>query len=235
MSPKTPALEMLPSLQRLTLLPSLPAEVARQQSPPFLRRHPTILLLPTSTVRLSNPIASTASTPKSDNLKLIKLKTGRIYRIRLSNGCEYIGKTVKTLEERLAEHRASPTNEQMKATLDEFATIELIQQFKYKDERQLLSAEEFYIAQALERGARLLNDKHNSRKEVKKTEKREREAAPAKININEDTTKLRFRIRIQSQKISKEDQVRYFPWREDKAAALKEAEAWREHLIHKYL
>ena len=53
--------------------------------------------------------------------------------------------------------------------------------------------------------------------------------------INEDTTKLRFRIRIQSQKISKEDQVRYFPWREDKAAALKEAEAGREHMIHKYL
>jgi GIY-YIG catalytic domain len=167
------------------------------------------------------------------NLEPIKLKTGRIYRIRLSNGCEYIGKTVKTLEERLAEHKASPTNEQMKAALDESATIELVQEFKYRDERQLLSAEESCIAQALERGARLLNDKHNKPAAAAAQTPAKVAAAP-KINIREDSSKHRYEIQVRSSKIQKDDQVRRFAFGSDKVAAMAEAEAWRTHLIHKY-
>ena len=91
----------------------------------------------------------------------ITLDTGRIYRICLSNGAVYIGKTSGTLQERLAEHLAKPTNEAMAAALNDQATIELILEFKYKTEKALRETEEFYIAQELTKGYQVLNVQHN--------------------------------------------------------------------------
>jgi predicted GIY-YIG superfamily endonuclease len=77
----------------------------------------------------------------------IKMKTGRIYRIDLSDGSVYIGKTIQTLEERFEEHKKNPTNEGMTLALDERATIRLVEEFQYKEERRLRDAEQIYIVQ----------------------------------------------------------------------------------------
>jgi hypothetical protein len=59
------------------------------------------------------------------------LETGRIYQINFSNGAKYIGQTQLSLEERLAEHRRSPTNDAVAAAMTSDATIELLLEFKY--------------------------------------------------------------------------------------------------------
>ncbi len=159
---------------------------------------------------------------------------GRVYCITLSDGSMYIGKTTKSLQERLREHLMSPTNASMAGALDRSAKIDVLEEITYTHEDALSKLERRYIESALSSGVRLLNVQHAKEASVveekpKIVEKRE------KIRIRIDEGKRCYEVWANRKGFDAVDTVkkRYY-WRDDAAAALAEAEAWRTYLLNKY-
>ena len=163
----------------------------------------------------------------------IKMKTARIYRIDLGDGGVYIGKTTKTLEERFAEHKLSPTNDDMALALDDRATIRLVEEFQYKEERRLRDAEQAHIARAVTKGLKVLNVQHNVVKETLPT-KPLKPAVKPKIAVGENVSKRRYEVQLRRRNVEKDEQVKRFPWGDNKEKARRMAEQWREYLLKKY-
>lgn len=165
----------------------------------------------------------------------VMLHIARIYRIDLSDGTSYIGETKQTLDERFSEHKTHPTNGAMATALDDAATIHLLEEFKYADEKQVFATEEHHIVRALAKGHKLLNVKHvPTMKEAEIPNKKLKVAKAPTISIKEDASKRRYEIRIQRININKEDQIRRFAWKDNKERAYLEAERWRSYLLTKY-
>jgi hypothetical protein len=163
----------------------------------------------------------------------VNLKQGRIYRIKLSNGSIYIGKTNKSIEERFAEHKSNPTNEDMLHGLDELATIKLVEEFFYKDEKTFRDTEAFHIARAIAKGFTLANKQLNTKASKEKPIK-QRVAKKPTIAVGEDKTGKRFVVKLMRKGIDNDDRLKRFPWGNDKEKAYADAVQHREHLLHKY-
>lgn len=181
------------------------------------------------------PTAYTNSTRKRSLLvkcPAAEVYHGTIYRITLSNGEQYIGQTRQTKEQRLAGHKAKPTNEKMAQWMDDAARIETLEDFVFTEQATLDRMEREWIEREAARGVSLTNVQHNRPKPVK-----EPEAAASHrrvITVHEDEKKQRFEVRLRKNGVAEEDQVRRFPWGADKDAAYEEACVHREQLMKKY-
>ena len=128
-------------------------------------------------------------------IKRPSFKTGRIYRIVFSDGSDYIGKTEKTLDERLAEHRLKPTNANMReAFASNSYTIELLDEFIFTSSSTLLKMEKQWIQhQAAETRLNKIHNVPESSKKIKETKHNFK--TRTKYNITHDASKKRFCIR----------------------------------------
>jgi AAA domain len=161
--------------------------------------------------------------------KKVELKTGRIYKMTFDDGTKYIGKTIQTLEERLEEHKASPPNAEVRKRINENTTIELVEEFLYGKDKMFALVEANHIKNSKDK---LLNKQHNKKKEV--TVKEGKQTKKPKLEVKEDSSKKRYEVRIQRAGIDKDEQVKRFPWGDDKASAYKEASDWRSYILDKY-
>ena len=124
---------------------------------------------------------------------LPKFQTGRIYRIPFSDGTDYIGKTVDTLEVRLAQHKLKPTSAKMReAFANNTCTIELLDEFIFTNNRTLLNMEKMWIQYKASESR--LNKVHNI-PELAKQVKQPKFKTRTKYNITHDASKSRFCIR----------------------------------------
>ena len=126
------------------------------------------------------------------SIKRPTFKTGRIYRIVFSDGTDYIGKTEKTLDERLAEHRLKPTNAKMReAFASNTYSIELLDEFIFTSSSTLLKMEKQWIQHKADETR--LNKIHN----VPVQEKPEKKSRfkKEKFNIKDDAKTKRYSIR----------------------------------------
>jgi hypothetical protein len=157
------------------------------------------------------------------------VQRGRIYRIAMRDGWSYVGKTVRTLEERLAEHLESPTNAVMREHLDSSATIELLAEFNFVSTAIFNAVEACYIA--AHAGDKLANVQHNVKKVAPKTvAPKQAKAIPV---VTCEKTR-RYIVQLRRAGVAKEDQVKRFPWGEGKEEALAAATEWVAQLTLKY-
>jgi len=166
---------------------------------------------------------------------IVKYKIGRIYRMRLA-GLTYIGRTDETLVERLAGHKAHPTNSRIKALMESghIPTIELVSEFKYVVEKVFADVETEYIEKEKQDCGDILNVIGNTPEAVKKTKEitfKENKKFPVK----DDEKMKRFEAACSAQNVDMVDRrVKFSYARRDKELVRKEAENHSLSMKQKY-
>ena len=152
-------------------------------------------------------------------VKKSDLKTGRIYRIEFSDGSHYIGKTEKTLEKRLEEHKAKPTSAKMAAAFAANTfTISLLDEFLFSQPATILKIEAQWIHNLA--SSSMLNSKHNvpTTVAVPQTNKFKK----GKFHITEKVERKMFRIRYTIDKKEHDETFSYTKCSRDEAVAAAE-------------
>ena len=152
-------------------------------------------------------------------VKKSDLKTGRIYRIEFSDGSHYIGKTEKTLEKRLEEHKAKPTSAKMAAAFAANTfTILLLDEFLFSQPATILKIEAQWIHNLA--SSSMLNSKHNvpTTVAVPQTNKFKK----GKFHITEKVERKMFRIRYTIDKKEHDETFSYTKCSRDEAVAAAE-------------
>jgi hypothetical protein len=165
---------------------------------------------------------------KCFNVRKRSLLHGKIYKLTHTTGI-YIGKTVRTLEQRLKEHIDKPVNENMAKIDRTTLTIELVQDAYVLDEEKELEAVEMRtIAKYNKLGIRLLN------KIIPTTEDDKvqivQQVDIQRFQIKDDETKKSLRIQWRDEAGNKTEKVFRYA-RKGKEEAMKQAEACRKELM----
>jgi hypothetical protein len=152
-------------------------------------------------------------------VKKSELKTGRIYRIEFSDGSDYVGKTEKTLEKRLEEHKAKPTSAKMAAAFAANTfTISLLDEFQFSQPATILKIEAQWIHNLA--SPSMLNSKHNA--PVVAATPKTNKFKKGKFHITEKVERKMFRIRYTIDKKEHDETFSYTKCSRDDALAAAE-------------
>ena len=95
--------------------------------------------------------------------KPVQHTVGRIYEIATEDGGHYIGQTVHSIDTRLAQHLEESTTERMAASLNSKATIRLVKEVLFLEQRELDQLEKRYIVECCdEYGEMCMNGTHHT-------------------------------------------------------------------------